>query len=339
MKNTNLHICDTVIHPGEEASLALPLPEQYSCAPLYMPIKVIHGKKKGPCLLIFSTLHGNELNGIEVVNRVMEEMQASQISGTIIAIPVLNVYGLTHFPKILPSDALLEECFPGLENGTYGERFAHLFTQEILKKADYCIELRTGGLNHNILPQIYCDFNNTETKKLAKAFNAPVITDILTQNNTLRQVAEDLHIPLLIYQAGEAMRFDEHAITVGHNGIANIMRYIDMLPKAPIEEVKPMFSQDEGWISAHRGGILHTTCFLGQVIKKGEVIGKITDPFGTSASEKLKSPKDGVIVGINTTPLIYEGLSIFKVASFVDYDRAETMIEEWSKKQDDSSAD
>ena len=339
MKNTNIQICDATIHPGEEANLALPLPEQYSCAPLYMPIKVIHGEKRGPCLLLFSTLNGNELNGIEIVNRVMEKTKASQISGTIIAIPVLNVYGLTHFPKTLPSDDILEECFPGSKIGTYGERFAHLFTQEILRKADYCIELQTGELNHNILPQVYCNFDNISTKNLAKAFNAPVITDVSLEGNNLRQTTEDLNIPLLVYQAGEAMRFDENAITVGYNGITNTMRYIDMLPKTPIQEVKPIFSQNENWVVAHRGGILHTDFSLGQVIKKGEVIGKITDPFGAGESEKLKAPKDGIIVGINTTPLIHEGLQIFKIASFIDYDRAETTIEEWNKKQDESFLD
>ena len=135
------------------------------------------------------------------------------------------------------------------------------------------------------------------------------------------------------------MRFDENAITVGYNGITNIMRYIDILPKAPIQEIKPIFSQDENWVAAHRGGILHTDYSLGQVVKKDEIIGKITDPFGAGESEKIKAPKNGIIVGINITPLIHEGMPIFKFASFIDYDRAETTIEEWNKKQDDSFLD
>lgn len=336
MKNSKIQICDATIHPGEEANLALPLPEQYSCAPLFMPIRVIHGKTKGPCLLIFSTLNGNELNGIEIVTRVIEHTKADEISGTIIAIPVLNVYGLTHFPQTLPSDDYLEDCFPGLESGSFGERLAYIFTHEILKKADYCIELQTGDLNHNILPMVYCNFENSATKTLARTFNAPVITDVSSEGNSLRQTTDNLNIPLLVYEAGEAMRFDENAISVGYNGVTNVMRHIDILPKAPIQEVKPIFSQDENWVSAHTGGILHTDVSLGQVIRKSEVLGRIKDPFGTGKAEKLKSPRDGVIVGINTTPLIYEGLPVFKVASFIDYERAESTIEEWDKKQDDS---
>ncbi len=339
MKNKTLQICDTTIRPGEEASLALPLPEHYSCAPLYMPIKVIHGLKKGPCLLLFSTLNGNELNGIEIVNRVMEEAKPDQISGTIIAIPVMNVYGLTHFPSTSPSDERLIDCFPGKADGTYSERFAHIFTEEILKKADFCIELETGELNHNILPQIYCNGNIKEAKQLARVFNPPVITSVSFDDNSLRKTTEELHIPLLVYQAGEAMRFDENAISVGCTGIKNIMHDLNIgLSNLP-EQSNPLFSKKENWISAHTGGILHTDYSLGQVIKKDELLGNITDPFGTGSREKVKAPKDGIIVGINTTPLVHEGMRLFKVASFVDYDRAESSIEEWDKKQSDSFLD
>lgn len=339
MKNKNIKICDAVIHPGESANLALPMPEQYSCAPMLMPIKVIHGRQKGPCLVLFSTLKGSELNGIEIVNRVVKLTSPDEISGTVIAIPVLNVYGLTHFPITLPSNVNLADCFPGSAEGTFGERLAYLFTQEILRKADYCIELQTGDLNHNILPQIYCNFNDGNSKQLAKSFQAPVVTHVQLDGNLLRQTTEDLQIPLFVYQAGEAMRFDENAISLGVTGVTNMMRAIDILPKAPLKEIKPIFSKDEDWVVAHKGGILHPQASLGQAIKKGELIGEIKDPFGTDNVENVVAPRDGIIVGINTTPLIHEGLAIFKIASFIDYDRAENIIEEWNKKQPDSFLD
>jgi len=280
MGNKKITICGTHVHPGEVANLALPLPEQYSCSPLYMPIKVIHGQKPGPCLVLFSGLKGSELNGLEIANRIIQTMTPSNISGTIIAIPVMNVYGLIHFPSTLPTGNNLASCFPGNEVGTYGERIAHLITEEILKKADYCIELQTGGLNHNILPQVYCNFDNKKAKELAKVFRSPVVTNVTLEGNQLRQTTEELHVPLLVYQAGEAMRFDENAITLGMNGIKNVMRAIDLLEKEPIQEVTPIFSRDEDWIVAHKGGILHPIATLGQTIEKGEVIGDISDPFG-----------------------------------------------------------
>ncbi len=337
MGNKKITICGTNVHPGESANLALPLPEQYSCAPLYMPIKVIHGTQKGPCLVIFSVLKGTELNGLEIANRIINTILPKQISGTIIAIPVMNVYGLTHYPSTLPTDNKgLASCFPGNEEGSYGERIAHLITQEIFKKADYCIELQTGGINHNILPQVYCNFSNEEAKKLAKVFRAPVITNVSLEDNFLRQTTEELQVPLLVYQAGEAMRFDENAITLGVDGVKNVMRAINMLEKEPIQEMSPIFSREEDWIIAHKGGILHTKVTLGQAIKSGQTIGNISDPFGADVIEPIKSSQDGIVVGVNTSPLIHEGLPIFKVASFLDYDKAETIIDEWNKKQPDS---
>lgn len=336
MKQSKLSICDATIHPGETANLALPLPQQFSCSPLYMPIKVIHGLQKGPCLVIFSTINGKELNGLEIANRIIQTTKPDKIKGTIIAIPVLNVYGLTHSPKQLPSGGALADCFPGVEEGSFGERLAYLFTHEILKKADFCIELQTGGMNHNILPQVYCNFENSKAKQLAKAFQSPVITNVSLQGNRLRQTTEELHIPLLVYQAGEAMRFDENAIHCGVTGVLNVMRAIDILPKAPITEINPIFSRDEEWITAQKGGILHSHINLGQTIQEGELIGTISDPFGAEETEKIHSPMEGIVVGINTTPLIHEGLALFKIASFLDYDKAENVIEEWDKKQPDS---
>lgn len=336
MKNHNIKICDTTIYPGETANLALPLPEQYSFAPMYMPIKVTHGLEKGPCVLIFSVLKGNELNGLEIANRIIKSIKPSEIRGTIITIPVMNVYGLTSYPARVPSNHDLAKCFPGNEQGSFGERIAYLFNDEILKKADYCIELQTGDINHNILPQVYCNFENKVGKNLAKAFGAPVVTNANLENNPLRITTEKLGVPLLIYQAGEALRFDENAIILGVNGIKNVLKTIDVLQKEPIKEVKPIFSREEDWIIAHKSGILHTSVSLGQIIEENELIGEISDPFGADIIEPIRSNRKGIVVGINTAPIIYEGLELFKVLSFSDYDKAETAIEEWDKKQPDS---
>ncbi len=332
MQNTKMSICDAIIHPGETAHLALPLPEQFSCLPLYMPIKVAHGAKKGPCFLVFSVLAGNELNGLEIVNRFFNQLDPKKMSGTVIAIPVVNVYGLTHYPKMLPSGKHLADCFPGKESGTFGERFAHIFTREILQKADFCVECNTGGTNHNILPQIYCDFKDPKSKQLAKVFQTPIVTHVDLSRNNLRKTAEELQVTFMVYQGGEAMRFDESVIDLGVNGLCNMLRESNILEQTPKQEFKPIFSKDEDWIVAHKGGVLHTQVSLGQTIQKGELIGKITDPFVADAIDHVYSEYEGIVVGINTTPLVYEGLAIFKIAAFLDTQKAESVIEEWDKK-------
>jgi predicted deacylase len=232
MKNKVLKIYNANIHPGEKATLALPLPEQYSCSPMYMPLKIIHGKEKGPVLLIFSMLDGVEFNGLEIINQVFDQIEAKCVQGTLIAVPVLNVYGLIHYPKTSPSSVSISNSFPGDPKGSFSERIAHVFTQEILKLADYCIELQTGSLNHETLPQIYCSFDNTFLKRLAKTFQAPVVTEVEISDTELRRTTEDLNIPLLVYEAGEAMRFDQIAIQTGINGIQNVMKDLEMLEGA-----------------------------------------------------------------------------------------------------------
>jgi uncharacterized protein len=331
MKNSKLQICNAIIHPGEQANLALPLPDLYSCTSLYMPIKVMHGKESGPCLLVFSAVKSDELNGLEIINRLNQSIDFNQLKGTLITVPVLNILGMID-PSRAHKLTSLDGCFPGTENGSYGERLAYIFTREILSKADACIELQTGSLNHDILPQIYCDLNNAQTKYLAEQFTAPVVTNVNTQANSLRKTIEQLAIPALVYQGGEAMRFNEPAIKLGVCGIQHIMRALNMLGDAEHDEqntYRPIFSQDQDWIRAHRSGVLLSTVELGEKIQKGQRIGIINDPFSADTAEVVHAEQEGIVVGINCNPLIHEGQTIFKVASFIDNNRAKSVLEAW----------
>ena len=335
MSHQVIKICDAVIHAGEKATLALPLPEQYSCSPMYMPIKVINGSHDGPCLLAFSTLNGVEFNGLEILNQLFDSISPSQLSGTLITVPAVNVYGLTHYPKISPSGECLSNSFPGDQEGTFSERIAYIFTEEILTKADYCLELTTGSLNHEILPQIYCNFDDQKAKKLAKAFQAPVITEMNAGSSELRKVTESLNIPLLVYEAGEALRFDNLAIQTGLNGIENILRKENMLEGKTEKVITPVISKDDDWLIAPSSGILHTDVSLGMHIKKGDKIGRLSDPFSNENSTVINSRLDGIAVGVNRSPLIQEGVSIFKIASFLDNEEAQSVLEEWDELRPD----
>lgn len=334
MKNKNLTICDATIQPGETANLALPLPDYNSCISLYMPIKVVHGKEPGPCVIIFSGMEGNEFNGIEIINRLLKTIDAHSFNGSLIAVPIMNIMGLIK-PGSLSYEKDFDNSFPGNNEGSFAERIAHVFTQQFLSKADYLIELKTGGLNDDILPQIYCDITNNTTKALAKKFAAPVVSHI-SHNNSLCNTAEDLNIPLLIYKAGEAMRFDEAAIRTGISGISNIFQELNIIasdePEAP--SIKPAFSKEQDWSRAQRSGILVTSVHLGDYIKENDVIGRINDPFNDAIFEVVKASRDGIVVGINRSPLITEGQNIFKIASFIDNNLVELNLEQWSELQE-----
>lgn len=332
LNNSSIQICDAIIHRGEKASLALPLPEQYSCSPMYMPIKVINGKHEGPCLVAVATLRGNDFIGLDIINQLFDTISASDLYGSLILIPVLNVYGLSHYPKTTPSGCELADAFPGNSLGSYSERIAHIFTEEILTKADYCIEFQTGGLNHETFPHVYCNFEDKLSIKMAKAFEAPVILEAETSNSTFRQTAENLNIPFLVYQAGEAMRLCQVAIQIGLTGIQNILKKLDFLDGDIDKVTNPVVSRNDDWLISPSAGILHSEVTLGQSIQKGEKIGRLSDPFSNEIATTITSHLNGVVVGINRAPLIQEGLSIFKIASFIDNQRAEASLEEWGEQ-------
>lgn len=191
----------------------------------------------------------------------------------------------------------------------------------------------TGAMNHDLLPQVYCSFDSSEAKSLAKAFQAPVVTEVETNSSELRKTTESLQIPLLVYQAGEAMRLDQEAIAIGIEGITNVLSKLDMIEKDSNKSISPVFSKDDDWLTSHSSGILHPEITLGEHIKKGDVLGRICDPFSNENSTVVKSHLDGVIVGINRSPLIQEGTSIFKIASFIDNKRAEASLEKWEDEK------
>ncbi|APA83104.1 succinylglutamate desuccinylase/aspartoacylase family protein [Francisella tularensis] len=322
-------IFDNTFQPGEMATLAMPLPSQYSCAPMYLPIKILNGVNEGPCILIFGMVNGDEFNSIQIINSLLEKTNPKQLNGTIVAIPVLNVFGLVHSIKHNPT---LEQAFPGDENGSYMHRYAYRITQEIIKKANYSIQIKTGAINHEILPQVYFNGEDEESIKMARAFQAPVITAVNMNQSSIRKIHQDLDIPFICYEAGEANKFGEEAINVGIAGIQNVMRKIALLEDQEfIQQLKPLVSEDTEWTVSDKPGILRTEIELGTRVKEGQKIGKLIDPFGNDESIYLKSPIDGIILGINNYPMIKEGDLVFKISSFQDDEKAEAKIEDWEE--------
>ena len=332
MKNSNIIIYNESIHPGEQASLALPLPELFSCAPMYMPIKVIHGKQAGPCLLVIAAMHGNELNGAEIINRLLQSKGITKLKGTLIAVPIMNVYGFINKTRTMPGGATLGASFPGSSHGSHAARLAHLFCSEIFSLADYCIDLQTGWLNHSNLPQIFATDDNQKELELAHAFGAPVISELAAQKGSLRAFANTTEKPYLVYEAGEAMRFDETSIRIGVKGVTNVMKHIGILSKASksnSSKQKSFLMRDTQWVRSPTSGISHAVVKLGQQVKKGELLTIIKDPFGAGSDISVTAPFNGVVVSINNLPLVYEGISLFQLAAFERLSLAATHIEDW----------
>ncbi len=317
------------IPPGQRLQIDVPVARLYTHTPLHIPVEVVHGRKEGPVMLVCGGIHGDEINGVEIVRRVLRSKSINSLRGTLIAVPVVNVFGFLQQTRYLPDRRDLNRCFPGSEKGSLGGRIAALFRDEIVDHATHIIDLHTGAIHRTNLPQIRAQLTpGSETERMADAFGAPVILNAELREGSLRHYAQNLGIPVLTYEAGEALRFDEWAIAPGVKGILRVMRRLGMLSgeqrrrtPAPAE-----LANGSSWARAPIDGILRPQVRLGARVAKGEVLGKVADPFGNDEGEVL-AMADGIVIGMSRLPLANEGEALYHIARFDEIEEAETAIE------------
>jgi predicted deacylase len=249
------------------------------------------------------------------------------IRGTLIAIPVVNVHGFLDQSRYLPDRRDLNRSFPGSAKGSIAARLANLFLREIVAKADVGLDLHTGALHRSNLPQIRANLDDTGTLELANAFGAPVVINSNTRDGSLRACAAKRGMPILIYEAGEALRFDETCIRTGLRGILNVMRYMHMLPAVKSSSrIKPVIARSTRWIRASTSGIVTDKAKLGSTISKGQVLAMISDPLGDDETRVI-APSDGIIIGRSNLPLAHEGDALFNLGTFRNMPKASSAVE------------
>lgn len=324
----SIQISGTTIAAGERATLDLPMASLYSHAPMSLPLQVIHGRRDGPCLFISAALHGDEINGVEIIRRLLHLPLLKKLRGTLLAVPIVNVYGFVNRSRYLPDRRDLNRSFPGSDKGSMAARLAELFMEEIVTRSDYGIDLHTGAIHRENLPQIRANLDDPETARIASAFHVPVLLNSDLRDGSLRQVAAERGIPILLYEAGEALRFNERAIQAGVKGIVAVMRDIDMLPAVnrPRRPTDPLIARASSWVRAGCSGILRITAPLGARVHKDEVIGFISDPFGQQEHE-VTSTSSGIIIGRTNLPLVNEGEGLFHIARFESTRTARSTVE------------
>lgn len=315
----DIRIGNTQIAAGSQCTVSLALPKLNSNTELSMPVHVIHGRRSGPRLFVSAAIHGDELNGIEICQRLLEHKSLGSIRGTLLVVPVVNVYGLIHRSRYLPDRRDLNRSFPGSETGSLTARVAYLFQSEIVARCSHGIDLHTGAVLRSNLPQIRANLDNAETAALARAFAVPVVLNSALRDGSLRDLAAQQDIPVLLYEAGEALRYDEISIRAGVHGILNVMRHLHMLGpgrrKRPTLE--PFVARTSSWIRAPESGMLRYAVRLGQRVSKGDRLGVISDPY-TSYAVEIHSPYRGIVIGASQSPLAYEGEALFHIARFND---------------------
>lgn len=311
-------IGDRKVDPGGRITFDLIVPHLYTYTAVSMPIQVIHGKRPGPKLFVSAAIHGDEINGIEIIRRLIKLPALQRLRGTLLAVPVVNVYGFVNQSRYLPDRRDLNRSFPGSKTGSLAARLAHLFMEEVVARCTHGIDLHTAAVHRDNLPQIRALVDDPETKRLAYAFGSPVILNSDLRDGSLRQAVADLGIPVLLYEGGEALRFNEFAIRAGVNGIISVMRELEMLPlsrrrKKP--RVEPVVARSSSWVRAPQSGILHSLTGLGSHIRKGDTLAIVADPFG-KRTEEIIAPSSGIVVGRTNVPLVHEGEALYHVARF-----------------------
>ncbi len=316
------------IKKGEHSVIHIPMPQLYDSTPLSMPVHVIRGKKDGPVLCLSAAIHGDEINGIEIIRRILKRKLLPQLCGTIIAIPIVNMYGFLYQDRYLMDRRDLNRFFPGKYKGSLASRLAYIISTEIISKCTHGIDLHTGSMHRSNLPQIRANIDDANVKALAKAFNTALVLHSKLREGSLRSYASSRGIPFLLYEAGEALRFDEFSIRAGVKGILNVMRFLKMIhPVKGLQKSHAIsLARSSYWVRAANSGLIQPKKRLGDSIQKGELLATIGDPTSTH-EHPVYSPISGIIIGNNNLPMIHEGAAIFHIATFSDVDLVAEKIE------------
>ncbi len=334
MINQPLTINGVTIKPGTRVSIDLPTGRLYTHTPITVPVHVVSGKKAGPRLFISAAIHGDEINGVEIIRRLLKLPALKRVRGTIIAIPIVNVHGLINHSRYLPDRRDLNRSFPGSEKGSLAARLANTFMKEIVEKSSHGIDLHTGALHRDNLPQIRANLDDEETERLARSFNAPVIISSNLRDGSLRESASEYGIPMLLYEAGEALRFDEVSIRAGVKGIVNVMRELEMLPPSLSKrkkKIEPVVARSSYWVRAPESGILRAMIPLGARVKKNTLLGVVADPFGETEAN-VKAQYSGIVIGRTNLPLVNEGDALYHIARFEDIEEIEAKVDEFQEE-------
>jgi len=299
--------------------------------PLTITADIMHGKKPGPCLLVIGCIHGDEINGTEIIRRLLASPTMKKLRGTLVTVPIANFPAFASRTRYLPDRRDLNRVFPGSEKGSQGARIAHALTTKFLPLCDAVIDLHTGAVNRPNLPQLRIASGDDASWKLGLAFAAPVTMLSPLRPGTFREAAFDLGKPFVLFEGGEASRLDTSSIRFGVQGITTAMRYMEMLPlsrKHPQSEHAGTISKSSRWERAPYGGLFIPLVALGKAVAVDDVLGYIVPPLGGSDAVAVISTTDGIVIGRNNEGLADEGDALFHIASFLDAGSAETQIQE-----------
>lgn len=299
---------------GEIGRVEIPVARLPTLTMLHLPVTVVRGAEDGPGFFLTAALHGDEVNGVEIIRRVLLEIDPKRLAGTIFAAPVVNVFGFIHQSRYLPDRRDLNRSFPGSARGSLASRLAHTLMSEVVEHCDYGVDLHTGSLHRNNWPQIRVDLDDGPATELAVTFGAPVALHSRPPEGSLRRAANRTGVHTVTFEGGEILRFSEHSLEVGAAGVRRCLHHVGMIehaPPAPEREVQ--LSRRSPWVRAPLGGILRMDVELGERVEKDRPLGKIAGPLGEGETV-LRSSAAGTIIGLTDNPLVNRGDAVAHIA-------------------------
>jgi hypothetical protein len=322
------------IKAGSRQTVDLSVAEFYEGAQAKIPVHVIHGRRPGPQLFLSAALHGDEICGVEIIRRLLKLKYLSSVRGTIIAVPVVNVFGFIQGSRYLPDRRDLNRHFPGSDKGSLASIIASLFMEEIVANSTHGIDFHTGSSHRENLPQIRAGIDKPDVRDMAEAFGAPIVMKSKLRDGSLRAAAMDKGVPLLLFEGGEALRFSSAVVRVGVTGTLSVMTKLGMIPRRrKAHGIMPLFAEGSRWVRAGVSGILRTPIKLGARVEKGQILGMVGDAVGRR-EEPIVSSVAGVVIGKLNLPLVHQGDAVFHIASFEEEAGVDETMDAYSEAFD-----
>ena len=325
LRRQSFAIGDLEVVAGRKAIGEIPISRLVTGTQISIPITVVHGRHEGPVVWLSAAVHGDEIGGVEIIRRALSTVDPKTLAGTIVAVPIVNVHGFLNGDRYLPDRRDLNRSFPGSPSGSLAARLAHLFMTEIVERCDVGIDLHTGSDHRTNLPQIRADLDDDRTRDLAIAFGAPLMMHAKLRDGSMRAAATAKGATVLLYEGGEAWRFDRRAIDAGVAGVARVLARLGMVqpvddPTAldePVAVEPPAESRSSSWVRVRRSGIALIHVELGQVVERGEVIATVRDSVGRQLS-RTRASRSGMVIGHTQQPLVNQGDAIIHIAELLD---------------------
>lgn len=313
MSNMELTILGHEVKPGKSLSIEMEVAKLHTRNSLRIPVIIERAKKDGPVLLCMGGVHGDEMNGVAIVRDIIRKKYNKPIKGTIICIPVFNVFGYLNQQREFPDGRDLNRMFPGSADGSLASQFAHAFTKEIAPKVDYVLDFHTGGAERSNYPNARCDLKDLELLKLAIIFGAPFIVNSSYIPKSIRDLFHKMGKTILLFEGGKSLELDDEVVDCGVNGAFNVMKHLGMHEGQPQTENEPIIIKKSKWIRAQHSGIFESRIKNGTWVKRKSLIGRISDPYG-DFERRVLAPSDCYVFGLNTTSIVNKGDAIFHIS-------------------------